>query len=983
MGFLSNLKDFAFVNKKQYAVVSNTEYEEAKKGLEDLKTIANYTRPEDLSGLTPHLTLADYGNLISPIDLYQMSRYSDILRNVIPTIRNEIFRNGFDVQADDIEVSSKQDDKIWALIQRANHNEQTLKEVLMEFEDDLQIYDNGFLLAIKSYFINEDLDIIGGEIDEVLRVDPLITEKVLDRKARLGYSLDGRAMYFSLKNRSQILYEPRDSEGRQNLRACFKVRTGDKEGDVAYYDTSEIIHVSKYNPSKTYGFSQLYSLFNKVMTLINQDYYIRQYYSGSKVPKGILVANTSNANSFTTMWNQFLEKVRKNPNTINPIINQSNDPTKNTLQFISFMNNLQEMQYTEVRNEMRQQIGSLFNVSPIFQNDVSQGGGLNNEGLQITVTNRGVEIGQSVYNDKVLPWLFERNMGITDYTIRLKPSDEVDEAAEKDLRLKELQIAKATAELGIKVTMERDGSFSYAAGDVEVQQSQEPFIPYAASEKADVNKGKVSLKPGQDPPEGVKIIEGPRGGRYYESSGNEPKSEKLSPNQVKFNSGPEGYKEEVAEISADRFDLSTAKKISSGGSDRIVYELPDGKIIKIAKTPRGLAQNNAGDHYLQNEGLIPKIYESGEDYIVVENIKRDDKKSNEMLKGLKKLSYLDWENKSSKLQDAIHAIDEKYDTSIATAMDYNVLWNDFISGRNWGWDSDGRPVHVDEGTFDKSILQKDTIDLYREDWDKIVSKRKKSASKGNEVIKADKLPKAEQKRFQTALEKELDDIVSKLDFSKKPSKAEMDNLVERITKNLNKRLNAKSANFIKAIYDKAKSLVEKEVDMKFDMTEKDRNIIEGLKRDPTYRKSFDGISAAMSKNLTEIVKQAYDNPKEFTIDKIVDKMKQELESSTDNLRTIARTETSKVSIAARKAQYDKTGFNYKYRVIGPDDFRTGADSKEIVELTKNGVSWEKMVEIIQKVADKYSKGKWLVDKNAPIPRPNWRHVPVAERVDQP
>ena len=40
------------------------EYEEAKKGLEDLKTIANYQRPSDLSGLTPHISLADYSNLI-------------------------------------------------------------------------------------------------------------------------------------------------------------------------------------------------------------------------------------------------------------------------------------------------------------------------------------------------------------------------------------------------------------------------------------------------------------------------------------------------------------------------------------------------------------------------------------------------------------------------------------------------------------------------------------------------------------------------------------------------------------------------------------------------------------------------------------------------------------------------------------------------------------------------------------------------------
>ena len=723
MGLFNSIKDFTFVNKKEFAIVSNTEYAEAKKGLEDLQTIANYQRPQDLSGLTPNLSLGDFGNLISPIDLYQLARYSDILRNVIPTIRNEIFRNGFDVQADEAEISDSQDTKINALLDRANHNEQTLKEVLMEFEDDLQIYDNGYLLAVKKYFINEDQDIIGGEIDEIIRVDPLITEKVLDRKARLGYHTDGRQMYFSLRDRTKIIYEPRDEDGLQCLRACFKVKTGDAAGDISYYDPTEMIHVSKYNPSKTYGFSQLYSLYNKTMTLLNQDTYIRNYYSGDKVPKGLLIANTSNAVSFTAMWNQFLSKVRKNPHTINPIVNQTSDPSKNTLQFLSFMNNLQEMQYTEGRNEMRQQIGSLFNVSPIFQNDVSAGGGLNNEGLQITVTNRGVEIGQSIYNDKILPWIFIRNMGITDYTIKLKPSDEIDEVAEKDIRLKELQIAKATAELGIKVTMAKDGSFTYNAGEVELA---EPFVP-----------------------------------------------------------------------------------------------------------------------------------------------------------------------------------------------------------------------------FEKS-----------------------------EVIKAGPIPKAEQARFQTALEKELDEIVAKLDFSKKPSESELNGIVEKLTKNLNKRLNAKSSNFVKAIYTKAKSSVEKEIGEKFAMTDKDKNIIEALKRDPLYRKSFDGVSSAMSLRLTDVIKQAYDDPKNFTIDKIVDNMKQELDKSTDELRTIARTETTKVSIAARKVQYDKSPFEYNYKIIGPDDNRTGEDSKKIKSLTKKGVSWDELVSIIQSVASP----KWIVNPDAPIPRPNWRHVPIGERI---
>jgi hypothetical protein len=601
----------------------------------------------------------------------------------------------------------------------------------MECEDDLQIYDNAYLLAIKCYDINIDNDIIGGSIDELVRVDPLVVEKMLDRKARLGYDLQGRKLYFSIKNRNELLYTERDKEGYQTLPAHFKVRTGDSEGDFAYYDSNEILHFMKYNPSKTYGFSQLYSLYNKVMTLINQDYYIKQYYSGSKVPKGLFTVNTSNSEGFMAMWNKFLEKIRNNPHTIHPVVNQTNDPGKNAFQFISFMNNLAEMQYTEVRNEMRQQIGALFNVSPVFQNDVSTSGGLNNEGLQITVTNRGVELGQSIHNEKVLPWIFERNMGIFDFKVTLKPSDEIDEVAEKDLRLKELQIARATAELGIKVTMEKDGSFTYKEGNVEIQNNNQ----------------------------------------FYEE---------------------------------------------------------------------------------------PSIQ-----------------------------------------------------------------------------------------SFEKKL------------------------------IKSEKLPVKEQKLFQTALEKELDEIINKLDFTKKPSESELNQLVEKITKNLNKRLNAKSANLIKVVYDKSKSLVEKEIKQTFPYTDADKNVIEELKRDPTYRKAFDGISKEMSKQLTNIIKEAYKQPEQFTISNIVKLMKQELGSAENNLRTIARTETSKVSIAARKNQYDKTGFEYRYKWIGPEDNRTGEDSREIKKRTKNGVTWDELVKTIQDVAGP----NWKVDKFAPIPRPNTRHTFIAERIE--
>ena len=57
------------------------------------------------------------------------------------------------------------------------------------------------------------------------------------------------------------------------------------------------------------------------------------------------------------------------------------------------MDTLEELQYIPIKDDIRQRISSFFGVSNVFMNDVS-GGGLNNEGMQIVVTNRALAASQ-------------------------------------------------------------------------------------------------------------------------------------------------------------------------------------------------------------------------------------------------------------------------------------------------------------------------------------------------------------------------------------------------------------------------------------------------------------------------------------------------------------------------------------------------------------------------------------------------------------
>ena len=59
------------------------------------------------------------------------------------------------------------------------------------------------------------------------------------------------------------------------------------------------------------------------------------------------------------------------------------------------------MDYVSVKDDLRDRISAFYGVSKVFMADNTTSGGLNNEGMQILVTNRAVQKAQTVYNNYV------------------------------------------------------------------------------------------------------------------------------------------------------------------------------------------------------------------------------------------------------------------------------------------------------------------------------------------------------------------------------------------------------------------------------------------------------------------------------------------------------------------------------------------------------------------------------------------------------
>lgn len=157
-------------------------------------------------------------------------------------------------------------------------------------------------------------------------------------------------------------------------------------------------------------------------------------------------------------------------------------------------------------------------------------------------------------------------------------------------------------------------------------------------------------------------------------------------------------------VARERFDIPNLEKISSGGSDRDVYNLGDDAVLKVAKTARGLAQNAIeADYFASEQGLIPKTLEVGKNYVVVEKVGKPDANTKAMLKALDKevgwLSKRDYE----KIEKAV-SIMEEYGYAGEQLRNYDPLWGDILALRNWGT-LDGKPIHIDGGSLSDGFIE--------------------------------------------------------------------------------------------------------------------------------------------------------------------------------------------------------------------------------------------------------------------------------------
>ena len=348
-----------------------------------------------------------------------------------------------------------------------NKAEQLFIDVLKELEDDLNIMDDAYIVLVKEYFIDGNNKIRMHRIKEMFRGDPVTMSIYSDEDG-----IRGTKGFTCLNHRDMLSVEP-----HQTCEKCGSALhpvhyVNRAHGNDQYFLEGEVLHFSKYSPSRLYGTSPILTLYNLIMTLIAMENYVNSSYTKSRMPRGLLAVQTRNMESMRSFWRSVKEKMEADPHFI-PVMGIEAENGKGAIEWIKFMDSLKEMDYVAVKDDLRDRISAFYGVSKVFMADNTTSGGLNNEGMQILVTNRAVQMAQNVYNNYVFPYLIKQ-FGITDWKLKLPPSEEEDEIAVLRKREIEINLAASMKNIGFEVDMDEDGAFTFKKPPPEPKPEEQP-----------------------------------------------------------------------------------------------------------------------------------------------------------------------------------------------------------------------------------------------------------------------------------------------------------------------------------------------------------------------------------------------------------------------------------------------------------------------------------------------------------------------------
>ena len=355
-----------------------------------------------------------------------------------------------------------------------NGNNQTIEDVARMLERDLEIADNAYMLLLKNYNLDDttgDINWDNTEIKECLRIDPPQVAMIADSDGRIGYDDKRNKVWVCprFEHRDRRLTTDRCERcGAEALKAICEVNSvysiGIPQPKRVVYGEGEIIwRAGKYRPALIYGYSPIYAVWSKAMSLSHMDEYIRKYFDKMRPPRGMLVIASRNYETFRKSWDLLEQKATEDPYMIHPLLVESDKSGKNLAQWLDFTGSLKELEFIAVRKELRMIIGAIYGVLPLYYGEMPSG--WSQEGLQVTITNRAVKWGQDILYKSFFKKIGEI-LGVNDWDLKLKAGEENDKLMELQTDAAELANMQQLQAMGFEISRTHTGDFKVSKDPV-------------------------------------------------------------------------------------------------------------------------------------------------------------------------------------------------------------------------------------------------------------------------------------------------------------------------------------------------------------------------------------------------------------------------------------------------------------------------------------------------------------------------------------
>jgi len=379
-------------------------------------------------------------------DLQTIAMSVEEIRGPLSHITSEVFRRGLEFVPTVENPDMEQKEKLKTWTADCNVFDQSIEEVLRQFHFDVNSLDDGFLYLAKEYTDMGDGKVTA-RMQEIRRLNPALMEFDLDT---VGLPKNS---HFLCPIHRENVHEASGTCEKDNCDielhpAMYKYYHRNKH---MYFTDSEVIHLSKFSPTETYGWSPLLTIFEKALTLVGMDKNLYRYFFESKMPAAMLMVTTDDPESLRREREHIAAQTRIDPNYI-PMVAVSARNQRGRVDLVRLFHTLQEMDYLPVRDEIRERVAAMWGVTPAWQGAPEAFGGLSSQTQQLVVMSRVVEGDQRLFHEKIFPQLLKA-FGITDWEIKLPNPEEKAENTRLSFAQQKIQIVNQFAQLGFDIKL--------------------------------------------------------------------------------------------------------------------------------------------------------------------------------------------------------------------------------------------------------------------------------------------------------------------------------------------------------------------------------------------------------------------------------------------------------------------------------------------------------------------------------------------------